>query len=33
MPVERVILKEIIEVIPCTEKAMKYIQEKENHKE
>jgi len=33
MPVERIILKEIIEVIPCTEKAKKYIQEKENYKE
>ena len=33
MPVERVILKEVIEVIPCTEKAKKYIIEKENYSE
>lgn len=33
MPVDRIILKEIIEVIPCTAKAQKYIQEKPNYKE
>ena len=33
MPVPRIILKEIIEIIPCTEKAKKYIVEKENYKE
>lgn len=33
MPVEKVILKEIIEIIPCTEKAMKYIIDKPNHQE
>jgi hypothetical protein len=33
MPVERVILTQIIEVIPCTEKAMKQIQEHPNHSE
>lgn len=33
MPVERVILTQIIEVIPCTEKAMKQIQEHPNYAE
>ena len=33
MPVEKVVLKQVIEIIPCTEKAKKYIEEKENYKE
>lgn len=33
MPVESVHLMECIEIIPCTEKAKKYIVEKENYKE
>jgi len=33
MPVPKVILKEVIEIIPCTEKAKKYIEGKENYKE
>lgn len=33
MPVEKVILKQIIEVIPCTTKAKEYIIEKENYSE
>lgn len=33
MPVDSVHLMECIEIIPCTEKAQKYIVEKENYKE
>ena len=33
MPVDRVILKQIIEVIPCTEKAMNQIQNHPNYSE